>query len=111
MGISSQAYDFFHRIRITDDILLRQYADFPCDLCRFEGMKLPPFPADASGIRYTLSDGFNQSGFAGAVRPCQHQPLAFLQMKGKIVHNRMAAVADSNPIPLQHPCHLAFLVR
>ena len=40
----------------------------------------------------------------------QHQPFAFMELKGKVVNRREIAIADCDMISRQHSRYLAFLV-
>ena len=109
MGIASQLHYLLHRVRVAHAVPLGQYPQPPCQLSRFVCTGIPALQLHSSRIGYALGDGLDQRGFSHAVRPHKHQPLPLLQREGKIVHGRMAAVADGDVFHFQHIRHPAFL--
>ena len=69
------------------------------------------FQPNGSFVGNALSDGGDQRAFARAVRPDQHEPLAFFQRKGQAADGGIRAIAHGEIFRVQHELPPAFLLR
>ena len=111
VGIAAKGDHFRHGVGIAHGVPLGQYAQLLCQLCRTDAADVPAAQRHASGVGHTLGNGLDEGGLASAVGAHQHEPLAFLQGEGEIVHHGMLAIADGDVFSFQHSGHLAFRVR
>ena len=111
MRVTAQGNDFLHRVAVADRMLLRQHADLPGQLRRPEIAQVLSFQPNGPFIGNALSDGGDQRAFARAVRPDQHEPLAFFQRNGQAADGGIRAIAHGEIFRVQHELPPAFLLR
>ena len=111
MRVTAQGNDFLHRVAVADRMLLRQHTDLPGQLRRPEIAQVLSFQPNGSFVGNALSDGGDQRAFARAVRPNQHEPLAFFQRNGQAADGGIRAIAHGEIFHVQHELPPAFLLR